>query len=48
MWMTAFDRSDAAPASSQAADRREDYRSADGRVMAYSTPLSLWETDHRI
>jgi len=48
MWMTAFDRSDAAAASSSAADRREDYRSTSGKRMAYSTPLSLWETDSRI
>jgi len=48
MWMTAFDRSDAAPASSQAAERRENYGSTGGRDMVNSTPLSLWETEHRI
>jgi HSP20 family protein len=48
MWMTAFDRSDAATPSPPAADRREDYRPGSGRRMAYSTPLSLWETDRRI
>lgn len=48
MLMTTFDRSDAASSSSRAADRREEFRAAGGRALAYSTPLSLWETDNKI
>jgi HSP20 family protein len=48
MWMTAFDRSDAAPATSRTADRRDENRNGSGRAMAHLTPLSIWETDTRI
>src|SRR5688500_6612978 len=47
MWMTTFDRSNAAD-SSFAADRRDGYRTGNGRGMGNLVPLSVWETDHRI
>jgi len=47
MWMTTFDRSNAADPSF-AADRRDGYRTGNGRGMDNLVPLSVWETDHRI
>jgi len=48
MLTTQFQRSDVSPFSPYAEDRREDYRNGTRNPAAYTTPLSIWETDDQI
>lgn len=48
MLTTSLNRSDAISSSPFAADRRDDSRHGNGTMGAYSTRLSLWETDDKI